>query len=230
LFSTWYSMFIRNNPNERRCRLPKISGLVGPMFATGAVFALPASLAVGAPSVKAQAKGAKPNEEAAAPAQQAPNQGALDTDPAAVGTPAELLERGKVALEEIGVARTSLTALVAAAKDKRDVVKVLCLDDKSGQVDAAFRTTEERVDSLAIAAKHGADQRARHEYLMVVTLKERVAVLMSQANQCLGEEAGFTGDAVLNVEIEANLPRVIAEVVPFSPVLFVPVSLNSGVY
>jgi hypothetical protein len=151
-------------------------------------------------------------------------------DPAVVGTPAQLLERGKAALEEISIARTSLTELVSAAKDQRDVVKVLCLDDKSGQVDAALRTTEERVESLAIAAKHGADERARHEYLMVVTLKERVTVLMSEANQCLGEETGFTGDSVLNVEIDPNLPRVIAEVVPFSPVLFIPVSLNSGVY
>jgi hypothetical protein len=155
---------------------------------------------------------------------------AADTDPATAGTPTQLLERGKAALSEIGVAGTSLTGLVAAAKDKRDVVKVLCLDDKKGQVEAALRTTEERVESLAVAAKHGADERARHEYLMVVTLRERVAVLMSEANQCLGEEAGFTGDAVLNVEIDATLPRVIAEVVPFSPVLFIPVSLNSGVY
>lgn len=162
--------------------------------------------------------------------QPTPSADAAARDPATAGTPQQLLARGKAALAEIATARTSLTALVAAAKDQRDVVKVLCLDDKSGQVEAALRTTEERVESLALAAKHGADQRARHEYLMVVTLKERVAVLMSEANQCLGEEAGFSGDAVLNVEIDPTLPRVVAEVVPFSPVLFIPVSLNSGVY
>lgn len=227
-------MFIRNNPVKRKVAESRgvrmVPALACSVLAAGAVLAMGASLAFGAPNTKASPKGAKAKTEVTSPPSAAPNLGALDTDPAAVGTPAELLDRGKVALEEIGVARTSLTALVAAAKDKRDVVKVLCLDDKSGQVDAAFRTTEERVESLAIAAKHGADQRARHEYLMVVTLKERVGVLMGQANQCLGEEAGFTGDAVLNVEIEATLPRVIAEVVPFSPVLFVPVSLNSGVY
>ncbi len=228
-------MFIRNNPLQRRVAESRgvrmVPALACSVLAAGAVLAMGASLAFGAPNTtKAPPKGAKAKAEVTSSASVAPNSGALDTDPAAVGTPAELLDRGKVALEEIGVARTSLTALVAAAKDKRDVVKVLCLDDKSGQVDAAFRTTEERVESLAIAAKHGADQRAPHEYLMVVTLKERVGVLMGQANQCLGEEAGFTGDAVLNVEIEATLPRVIAEVVPFSPVLFVPVSLNSGVY
>lgn len=162
--------------------------------------------------------------------QPAPAADAAARDPATSGTPQQLFERGKAALSEIAAARSSLTALVAAAKDQRDVVKVLCLDDKNGQVEAALRTTEERVESLALAAKHGADQRARHEYLMVVTLKERVAVLMTEANQCLGEEAGFTGDAVLNVELDPTLPRVVAEVVPFSPVLFIPVTLNSGVY
>lgn len=184
----------------------------------------------GGAHAQSRAVGTSPDAPARNAGQQTPRASVEPTDPLLRGTPRDLLQRGKEALAEIAAARTSLTELVAVAKDKRDVVKVLCLDDKSGQVEAAQRTTEERVDSLALAAQHGADERARHEFLMIVTLKERVTVLMSEANQCLGEEAGFTGDAVLNVEIAPNLPRVVAEVVPFSPVLFVPVSLNSGVY
>lgn len=145
-------------------------------------------------------------------------------------SPEQLREQGLAAVGGIEVSAKSVRAMATAAKDKRDVVKVLCLDDKTSQVGAALNTAQERGDALQVALDASAIERARHEYVMLMTLQDRVATLMNEANQCIGEETGFSGDAELTVEIEPNLPQVQADVVGFVTVVAIPPSLSSAVY
>lgn len=132
-------------------------------------------------------------------------------------SPAEMSERSALALAAIDAAQTTVGRMVAAAKDNRDVVKVLCLDDKSSQVGVAFRTAQDRRASLSAAIEAGVEERARHEFTLLMVLKERVDMLLSEANQCIGEETGFTGEAELIVEVDPNLPEVEPEVVTIAP-------------
>jgi hypothetical protein len=144
--------------------------------------------------------------------------------------PAELRARGLEAVTSIEASSKAVRAMATAAKDKRDVVKVLCLEDKTTQVKAALGTAEERVEALKVAVDSAALERAKHEYVMLMTLKDRVTTLMNEANQCIGEETGFSGDAELSVEIDPNLPQVQADVVGFVAVVAIPPSLSSAVY
>src|SRR5690606_4819844 len=89
-------------------------------------------------------------------------------------SPAEMSERSALALAAIDAAQTTVGRMVAAAKDNRDVVKVLCLDDKSSQVGVAFRTAQDRRASLSAAIEAGVEERARHEFTLLMVLKERV--------------------------------------------------------
>jgi hypothetical protein len=111
--------------------------------------------------------------------------------------------------------------MTAAAKDSRDVVKVLCLEDKSSQVGIALKAAVDREASLRAATAAGSGDRARHEFTLLMVLKERVDVLISEANQCIGEETGFTGESELTVEVDPNLPEVEAETVSIAPVVVV---------
>lgn len=144
--------------------------------------------------------------------------------------PAELRTRGLQAVTAIEASSKAVRAMATAAKDKRDVVKVLCLEDKTTQVKAALGTAQERGEALQVALDSSALERARHEYVMLMTLKDRVTTLMNEANQCIGEETGFSGDAELSVEIDPNLPQVQADVVGFVAIVAIPPSLSSGVY
>jgi hypothetical protein len=145
-------------------------------------------------------------------------------------TPAELRTRGLEALAAVEAASQQVRAMAATAKDKRDVVKVLCLEDKTTQVGAALTTSQERADALQVAIDTSALERARHEYVMLMTLSDRVVTLMNEANQCIGEETGFTGDAELTVEIDPNLPEVQADIIGFVAIVAIPPSLSSAVY
>lgn len=145
-------------------------------------------------------------------------------------TPTELRAQGLSAVAAVEASAQQVRAMAAVAKDKRDVVKVLCLEDKTTQVSAAFTTSQERVDALEVALDASALERARHEYVMLMTLRDRVVTLMNEANQCIGEETGFTGDAELTVEIDPNLPQVQADIVGFVAIVAIPPSLSSAVY
>jgi hypothetical protein len=145
-------------------------------------------------------------------------------------TPAELRSQGLDAVAAVEASSQQVRAMAAAAKDKRDVVKVLCLEDKTTQVGAALTTSQERADALQVALDSSALERARHEYVMLMTLRDRVITLMNEANQCIGEETGFSGDAELTVEIDPNLPEVQADIIGFVAIVAIPPSLSSAVY
>lgn len=129
----------------------------------------------------------------------------------------QMASRGAAAVAAIDAAQSTVAGMVTSAKDNRDVVKVLCLDDKNNQVGVALRTAEDREASLRAALDAGAEERARHEFTLLMVLKERVDVLLSEANQCIGEETGFTGEAELIVEVDPNLPEVEPETVIIAP-------------
>lgn len=129
----------------------------------------------------------------------------------------QMASRGAAAVAAIDAAQSTVAGMVTSAKDNRDVVKVLCLDDKNNQVGVALRTAEDREASLRAAIDAGAEERARHEFTLLMVLKERVDVLLSEANQCIGEETGFTGEAELIVEVDPNLPEVEPETVIIAP-------------
>lgn len=145
-------------------------------------------------------------------------------------TPEQLRQRGTAAVAAIEAAATSVRAMATAAKDQRDVVKVLCLEDKSTQVGAALGTAKERGAALNSSLAVSSQERAKHEYVMLTTIKDRVTTLMNEANQCIGEETGFSGDAELTVEIDAELPEVQADIVGFIAVVSLPPGLSSAVY
>jgi hypothetical protein len=142
---------------------------------------------------------------------------------------AEMRARGTAAIRAIGASRAQIRGLLSAAREKRDVVKVLCLDDKSNQVDVALSTAKDRQSALTEALDSGTPDRAQHEFTLLTVLKERVDVLAGEAGQCVGEETGFTGDSELSVEVDPNLPDSETQNVPFVPAIAAQPTLSTAI-
>lgn len=94
---------------------------------------------------------------------------------------------------------------LAEAREARDVVKVLCLNDKLNQIDVAIRSAKDRMPNLRSAAERNDNDRARHEFTVIQVLRDRVRALVAEANQCIGEETGFVGDSEITVDIDPNI-------------------------
>lgn len=92
------------------------------------------------------------------------------------------------------------------ARQKRDVVKTLCLDDKLSQLDVAHRSAEERRKALDAAASSGDADLANHEYTILSVLGQRTEQLESEANLCIGKEIGFVGESSVSMDVDPNMP------------------------
>jgi len=117
-------------------------------------------------------------------------------------TPPQMLAAAKAALPVMDRSALTVRRQLTLAREQKDVVKALCLNDKLNQIDLAIRTATDRVGGLESAVGANDLERSRHQYTVVEVLKDRVTTLVSEANQCIGEETGFIGESAVTVEVE----------------------------
>src|SRR5690606_36902373 len=87
--------------------------------------------------------------------------------------PAQALAAAHETLERMGKVEDTIRAQLRGAREIRDVVKSLCLDDKLNQIDVARRTAADRVSGLEMAVQAKDAERIRHEHAVLLALRER---------------------------------------------------------
>jgi len=167
-------------------------------FALAAVLAgCAGQLFFGSGVASAQAPAGEP-APAAAPAAQA--NGGLARQVAL--TPTEMVAQADSDLARMEGGRGGVAKQLATARQARDVVKTLCLNDKLNQIDVAIRSARERKTALDLAAKRGDGDLSNHEFTIMSVLRQRSDQLVAEANQCIGEEAAFGGDAAVTMTVD----------------------------
>ena len=133
------------------------------------------------------------------------------TAPAPAGsialTPKEQLEVANVSLARMKGSATAIRRQLDQARREKDVVKVLCLDDKLSQADVAVRSGEERRGALEAAASKNDSEAATHESTVLAVLSQRADQVSTEANQCIGEEGTFTNSEQAVTKIDPNISR-----------------------
>lgn len=181
------------------------------------VVTLTSVMLVGIGVAGAQTEAAQPSPAQPAPAVEAAAQPAVAVQPAAAGvavppgaaqlTPQQMLERGKSTVERMEAGADNIRRMLREARQERDVVKALCLDDKLTQMDVAKRTAGERLAGLETAVTTNNSERVVHEHAVLDALRERGEGLVAEANQCIGEETGFVGESRVTTAIDPNIPE-----------------------
>ena len=142
-------------------------------------------------------------------------------------TPAQMLQRARSFKPIMDNDAALVQRQASDAKQKHDVVKTLCLSDKLSQIHVAVSTAAGRIETLEAAASHNDADRAKHEFTVVQVLKERSSALVSEANQCIGEETGFIGESTVTVSIDPAIPDTDPSVFPSDPLVSLPPTLSS---
>lgn len=158
----------------------------------------------------------------------APTSTAPQADEDANLTPQQMLAKAKGFVPAMDRSATAVRRQLALAREQRDVVKALCLNDKLNQIDLATRTATDRMAGLESAVGQNDVERSKHQYTVLQVLRERVTTLVSEANQCIGEETGFVGDSNVTVEVDPNIPDTDPSEFPTDPVISNPPVLSSG--
>lgn len=134
-------------------------------------------------------------------------------------SPAEQLAQADTFILRMDAARTSIRRLLEQARQQRDVVKTLCLNDKLNQLDVALRSARERRQSLEAAANRKDVDLANHEYTILAVLRQRTDQLTAEANQCVGKEVAVIGESAVTSTIDPNLPQEDPSQYPVSNVI-----------
>lgn len=142
-------------------------------------------------------------------------------------TPNQMLERVRAQIPEMDKLRATVSEQLAEARKKKDVVKALCLDDKVKQMKLATDTAKDRVVDLTSAASQNDPDRSKHEFTVIQVLRERVQTLVTEAQQCIGEETGFIGESDVTVDIDPALPDTDPSDFPDDPLVSEPPVLSS---
>lgn len=121
-------------------------------------------------------------------------------------SPQEQLTQSDVIISRMEAAATAVRRQLEQARQQRDVVKTLCLNDKLSQVDVAVRSARDRKGSLAAAVQRNDAELSNHEFTIMTVLRQRAEQLTAEANQCIGEEAAFAGETRTTTTIDPTLP------------------------
>lgn len=120
-------------------------------------------------------------------------------------SPQEQLAEAQKHIERMEQAGAGVRRMLEEARKQRDVVKTLCLSDKLSQVNVAIRSGRERKGQLQSAAERNDAELSGHEFTIVTVLRQRVELLVAEANQCIGEQAAFVGDTRTTVQINPDI-------------------------
>ena len=118
----------------------------------------------------------------------------------------EALAQGNVIVVRIDQAAGTVRRQLEGARQARDVVKTLCLNDKLSQIDATGRTARERLSELVSAASQNNTELVNHQYAIMVVLRQRAEQQSAEANQCIGEEVAFVGQTSVETTVNPDLP------------------------
>jgi hypothetical protein len=121
-------------------------------------------------------------------------------------SPDEQLSQAKGFVASIDAIRVNVESELQQARDKGDVVKTLCLDDKLKQLEKALQGASEREKALAAAVKASDAELSNHEYTILSVLNQRAIGLDAEAKLCIGKEVVSVGDSSSKMDVDGNLP------------------------
>lgn len=142
-------------------------------------------------------------------------------------TPEQQVQKAEQYLGAMERSATTVQRQLETARKARDVVKVLCLSDKLTQLHVAIRSFKERQSSLKSAVERKDPDRSRLDFSVIAVLKERGSSLSAEANQCVGDEAGFIGESDVKLTIDPNIADTDPSEYPDDPLISTPPVVSS---
>jgi hypothetical protein len=121
-------------------------------------------------------------------------------------TPEEQLTQSDGHLTRMRQAGESIRRQLEKAREERDVVKALCLNDKLSQVDVAVRSAVDRQANLRGAVNRRDVEASNHEFTILTVLKQRTDQLAAEANQCIGDITVWNGQTTITTQVDPTIP------------------------
>ena len=101
-----------------------------------------------------------------------------------------------------------VTDLTADARARKDIVQLNCVNAKRVQLKGLLRLSQQAASTMYEGMATATSDTVNHEYTKIAVASQRSQLLVTEAKQCVGEEAIFAGDTDVTVEISDDIPTV----------------------
>ena len=129
----------------------------------------------------------------------------MDFEQASKLSDPEKLDRASEFLTEMRSVLSSVIELLKNARAEKDVIKVNCVNEKLTNIKGLIRISEQADITLQEAVAKGEQDTATHEFHKISISHQKIRVLKTEAEQCVGELAFAVGKTTLEVEVDENL-------------------------
>ncbi len=121
----------------------------------------------------------------------------------AAGLPdSEKLNRSATMVTEMKETLGHVVKLLAEAREEKDVIKLNCINEKLTSIKGLIRIADQAEMSLQEAVGRAEKDSSTHEYHKIVISHQKVKILRSEAEQCIGELAFAVGKTSVEVEVD----------------------------
>lgn len=129
----------------------------------------------------------------------------MDFEKATKLSDSEKLELASGFLGEMKRVLTGVLALLKDARAEKDVIKVNCVNEKLTSIKGLLRISEQADITLQEAVAKGERDTAIHEFHKISISHQKIKVLKTEAEQCVGELAFAVGKTTVEVEVDGDL-------------------------
>jgi hypothetical protein len=121
-------------------------------------------------------------------------------------SPGETVKQAREYKQKMGETKGRIDKLLDRAHKQKDVIKIECLMDKSTQVKGHISVADQSMGALDAAVTRSDEGARQHEFMRLTILFQKVVVLGTEAENCIGEDVSYVGDTKVQVDIDPNIP------------------------
>lgn len=143
--------------------------------------------------------------DTAAPAQPAPAVNPTAQQPLTIISGPQMLEQSREYRRQMDEIAQQIQAQVDKAKRDKDVIRLNCLLDKLSQVRVNMSIMDQSIQALAETVNRQDEAGMLHEYTRITIINQKVQVLRTEADACIGAETNYIGPTRVEVETPEGL-------------------------
>lgn len=126
--------------------------------------------------------------------------------PSESATPQDALAQSKDYVSKMQTTLRRVVSLQEKARKQRDIIMLNCVNDKLLQVKGYLAVNDQAISSLNEVIAKGDDAGRGHQLARVAILHQKVTVLGTEAENCVGQDLSYVGASRVEVEISPNIP------------------------
>lgn len=134
------------------------------------------------------------------------NDTGVDLSLAARLTPGQTVKEARTYRVKMQDTKARIDKLLQKARDKKDVIMIVCVDDKSIRVKGHIAVADQAMSTLDTAVQRNDDGSRQHEFMRITILFQKVVVLGTEAENCIGEDVSYVGDTKVEQEVDPSIP------------------------